>query len=127
MEQLVMALGWLEWPLRCIGQARGVRQETAGARRRMTGCMGRRATVKPANEVIIDFGGHPPGNQGFQSASQDPSACACEPYREAIELGLSRRRNAMAIWRNMVSDYGFASGYQTVRRFIRKLRGSQLP
>ena len=27
----------------------------------------------------------------------------CEPYREQIELGLSRGRNAMAIWQELVS------------------------
>ena len=59
------------------------------------------------------------GNQGLQSASQGPSASACEPYREAIELGLSRGRNAMVIWQDLVSDYGFASGYQTVKRFVK--------
>jgi len=50
------------------------------------------------------------------------SASACEPYRETIELGLHRGRNAMAIWQDMVSAYGFSGGYQTVQRFVHKLR-----
>jgi transposase len=50
---------------------------------------------------------------------------ACEPFRDAIELGLSRGRNAVAIWQDLVSESGFSSGYQTVKRFVRKLRGSQ--
>ena len=29
--------------------------------------------------------------------------------------------------RTVFSDYGFASGYQTVKRFVRKLRGSRSP
>ena len=28
----------------------------------------------------------------------------------------------MAIWQDLVSDHGFAGGYQTVKRFVRKLR-----
>ena len=52
---------------------------------------------------------------------------ACEPYRETIELGLSRGRNAMAIWQDMVTDHGFSGAYNTVKRFVRKLRGSQQP
>jgi transposase len=52
---------------------------------------------------------------------------ACEPYREAIDLGLSRGRNAMAIWQDLVSEYGFASSYQSVQRFVRKRRGTQTP
>ena len=133
-KQQVIALGRLGWPLRRIEQATGVRRETAGAYLKAAGIAvrppggwGRGAPAKPANEVTTDCGGPPPGNQGFPSTSQDQSASACEPYREAVELGLSRGRNAMAIWQDLVSDYGFASGYQTVKRFVRKLRGSQLP
>ena len=51
----------------------------------------------------------------------------CEPFREAIELGLSQGRNAMAIWQDLVSVSGFRGGYQTVKRFVRKLRGNQPP
>jgi hypothetical protein len=56
-----------------------------------------------------------------------PRASASEPYREAIELGLSRGRNAMAIWQDLVDEYGFASSYQSVQRFVRKLHGTQAP
>ena len=40
---------------------------------------------------------------------------------------MSRGRNAMAIWQDMVSQYGFSGGYQTVKRFVRKLSGPQQP
>jgi len=53
-----------------------------------------------------------------------PGASACEPYREAIDLGINRGRNAMAIWQDLVSEYGFASSYQSVQRFVRKRRGN---
>ena len=33
----------------------------------------------------------------------------------------------MAIWQDLVSDHGFPHGYQTVKRFVRKLRGSESP
>ena len=52
---------------------------------------------------------------------------ACEAYREAIDLGVSRGRNARAIWQDLVSEYSFASSYQRVQRFVRKLRGTQTP
>jgi hypothetical protein len=73
-----------------------------------------KATSKPANEVITD-----------SEVVTGPSAC--EPYREAIDLGLSRGRNAMAIWQDLVSEFGFASSYQSVQRFVRKRRGTQTP
>jgi hypothetical protein len=73
-----------------------------------------KATSKPANEVITD-------------SAVVPGPSACEPHREAIDLGLSRGRNARAIWQDLVSEYGFASSYQSVQRFVRKRRGAQTP
>ena len=39
-----------------------------------------------------------------------PSASACERFREAIELGLSRGRDATAIWQDLVVENGFNGG-----------------
>src|SRR5437879_8545741 len=33
----------------------------------------------------------------------------------------------MAIWQDLVTDHGFPHGYQTVKRFVRKLRGAIAP
>ena len=66
-------------------------------------------------------------SEQIASPQRNPSASACEAYREAIELGLSRGRNAMAIWQDLVDEYSFASSYQSVQRFVRKLRGTQIP
>jgi transposase len=79
------------------------------------------AAAKPANEAITD----PVVKTAPVRAvapTRSPTASACEPYRELIELGLARGRNAMAIWQDLVSETGFASGYQSVRRFVGKLR-----
>jgi transposase len=96
-------------------------------------------TSKPANEVITnskvitDPNPFQPDEVGVllpESAAMPqcgPRASACEAYREAIELGLSRGRNAMAIWQDLVDQYGFASSYQSVQRFVRKLCGAQTP
>lgn len=86
--------------------------------------------AKPASldEVITDSGGEsatsieaepdfPPG--------RSPSSSACLPYQDVIELGISRGRNAMAIWQELVDTCGFASGYQSVRRFVSRLQGGQ--
>jgi hypothetical protein len=78
---------------------------------------------KPANEVTTDFG----QQISLPIGHQDRSASACEPYRELIQQGLARGRNAMAIWQDVVSDHGFPGGYGTVKRFVRKMRGSPLP
>jgi transposase len=141
-KQQVIALGKLGWPLRHIEQATGVRRETASAYLKAAGVVvcrpgwGRRPPAKPAMqvttdpakpamEVTTDSGGSS-GNQGLPT-HPEPSASTCEPYRELIEQGLARGRNAMAIWQDLVSDHGFAGSYQTVKRFVRKLRGPQRP
>jgi hypothetical protein len=84
------------------------------------------ATSKPAIAVITDFGVGLSGKEP-ENSKVVGSASTCEPYREIIELGLSRDRNAMAFWQDLVSDYGFRGGYQSVRRFAYKLRGAEVP
>jgi transposase len=83
---------------------------------------GETKTAKPTNEVTTGFGVK---LSGWGSENRNPTPSACEPFREAIELGLSRGRNAIAIWQDLVADSGFHGSYQTVKRFVRKLRGSQ--
>ncbi len=51
-----------------------------------------------------------------------PSASISATYREAIELGRSHGRNAMAIWQDLVDNQGFSASYQSVQRFVRKLQ-----
>jgi transposase len=70
--------------------------------------------AKPAIEVTTDSG----------AVSAPPSASACAVHRDTIEVGLSRGRNAMAIWQDLVDTCGFTGGYQSVKRFVRKLVGS---
>jgi hypothetical protein len=60
-------------------------------------------------------------------ASRAPTASACEPYRELIELALGRGRNAMAIWQDLVDHHGFLARYASVRRFVGGLRGQRPP
>src|SRR5271157_827684 len=142
-KQQVLALGRLGWSLRRIQQETCIRRETAsqylkaaGIAVRLPGGWGRRA-AKPANEVITDLGPSQLDEVGalFRATERgqaappqrSPSASACIAYREAIESGLSRGRNAMAIYQDLVSEYSFASSYQSVQRFVRKLRGTQTP
>jgi transposase len=137
-KQQVIALGRLEWSLRRIEEATGIRRETAagylkaaGIPVRPPGGWGRRAPAKPANEVTTDFGAESEGAAAPPAPDsppvRSPSASACELYREAIEVGLSRGRNAMAIWQDLVDSHGFTAGYQSVKRFVNKLRGSPTP
>jgi len=84
---------------------------------------------KPAIEVITDvdaeFDAAEPADEAHPS--RNPSASACVAHREAIELGLSRGRNAKAIWQDLVDTVNFTAGYQSVRRFVRKLQAGSSP
>jgi transposase len=108
---------------------------------------------KPASEVSTDSGGSKPASSEQVSTDsapagtplataapgscegpapppppgRAPSASACEPYRELIEDGLAKRRNAMAIYQDLVSFHGFTAKYASVRRFVRKLVGHVCP
>src|SRR6266487_30894 len=134
-KQQVIALGMLGWPLRRIEKFTGVRRETAGAYLkaagiavRPPGAWGRYAPAKPANGVTTDPVTSKPANEVTTDFSppispptnnQDRVSSACEPFRELIEQGLGRGRNAMAIWQDLVSDHGFPLGYS--RKSLRLL------
>jgi transposase len=99
------------------------------------------ASSKPAIEVITGFFGptsadnSKPANEvitGFLPKATVPEPVkhrsgASEAYREMIELELSRGRNAMGIWQDLVDKHGFTSSYQSVQRFVLKLRGATSP
>lgn len=70
---------------------------------------------KPANEASPDSAPDP-------KPDRSPTASACEPFRDFIELSLGKGRNAKAIYQDLVDDYGFQGRYQSVKRFVRQLR-----
>jgi transposase len=76
--------------------------------------------AKPAIAVTTDSGEVP----DEEAVPPPVSSSACAVHRDAIELGLARGRNAMAIWQDLVDTRGFTGGYQSVKRFVRKLLGS---
>ena len=148
-KQQVIALGRLGWSLRRIQGATGVRRETAAGYLKAAGIgfrppgswgRGRPVPAKPANQVFPDpdptskpanevspDSGPPTAGPPEPQPGRSPSASACEPYRDVIELGLSHGRNAKAIWQDLVDDHGFTGKYSSVKRFLRKLRGSPSP
>jgi len=116
---------------------------------RPSGSWGRRPPAKPANGVSPDSGALADGSAPEQTASsaavpdpepkpanevspdfapvsvpgRSPTASSCEPHFDFIELSLSKGRNAKAIYQDLVDDHGFQGRYQSVKRFVRQLRG----
>src|SRR5664280_2030432 len=129
-REQVIGLGRLGWSLRRIEEATGVRRETAGDYLRSAGIVvrspgswGPKSLSKAATSVITGF--LPSGADLAQDGQR--TASSSEPYRELIELELSRGRNAMGIFQDLVDTHGFTGGYQSVKRFVRKLRGAVSP
>src|SRR5258708_6588036 len=74
------------------------------------------ADSKPANKASPD-----------STPGRSPTASACEPHRDFIELSLRKGRNAKAIYQDLVDDHGFTGRYQSVKRFVRQQRGTEVP
>ena len=137
-RQQILALGRLGWSLRRIEQTTGVRRETASGYLKAAGLgvrgrgRPRSRPAKPAISSVVSTDSHAahPVTTGAVSTApttplrpgRAPSASACEPYRELIVEALGRGRNAMAIWQDLVDDYGFGARYASVRRFVARLR-----
>jgi len=131
-RQQIIALGRLGWSLRRIEQATGVRRETAGAYLKAAGIGVRQPggwgrTAKPAIEVTTDSGVSEHRSKASTNSSKARTLSSCEPYRDFIELGLQRGRNAMAIWQDLVTEHGFAHSYQSVKRFVNKTQPRVAP
>jgi transposase len=139
-REQVLALGRLGWTLRRIEAETGVRRETASAYLRAAGIAIRpprhwgKVPPKPAKQTSTD---PRPAKAALETSTdpaawppvpgRSPQASACEPYREWIERAVAQGRNGRVIWQDLVDDHGFASGYASVQRFVKKLRATQRP
>lgn len=64
----------------------------------------------------------PPRPPAFAVAPGSAATSLCEPHREFIQAQLRLKRNAMAIYQDLVDQHGFAGQYNSVKRFCAKLR-----
>lgn len=56
------------------------------------------------------------------SSPTSPSQSQCAPYQEFIEERSARGMDAYYIWYDLKSEVGFKAGYDSVKRFVRKLK-----
>ena len=133
-QQQVLTLGQLGWTVSRIAAAVHVDRATVTRYLRAAGVPVRgrgRPSEGTANAAIspeVSTDSNPAISRsevstGFRPG-RAPSASACEPYRELIAAALSRGRNAVAIYQDLVDDHGFTAKYASVRRFVLKLRGT---
>ena len=71
--------------------------------------------------------GSGPRSPGYEAGSKPPKyesgpTSLCEPYRAAIMEGLDRGLSYQRIWQDLKVEHGFGGGYDSVKRFCRRLK-----
>jgi hypothetical protein len=59
---------------------------------------------------------------GRHGSSPGHARSECEPHRAWIEEQVRLKRNAKAIYQDLVDRFGFSARYNSVKRFVRGLR-----
>ncbi len=76
----------------------------------------------PATGPGGDADQNPPPRPPAVPGAYRPHTSACEPHRDWIEQQVRLGRNAMSIYQDLVDRFGFRHGYNSVKRFCRRLR-----
>ena len=63
----------------------------------------------------------PPDGNALKSTS-NVAKSACEPHRKWIEEQIRLGRNAVSIYQDLVERFGFENAYNSVKKFVRRLR-----
>jgi transposase len=87
---------------------------------------GRKPAIIPEG-VATDL--RPPGQnrqllQCTRPPTPPPVKSKCEPNRAFIEERVRFGQPAQVIWQDMVDELGFQGGYNSVKRFVRKIKGA---
>lgn len=121
------------WSLRRIGRELDVHRETV-ARYVRLGEAGPRAGPwwpDPGDQNRPN----PPAGSEDQKRPNPPAgpdgsipgsgpASLCEPFREAITAWVAQGQSAQRIWQDLVAEHQFAGGYDSVKRFCRRLKAA---
>ena len=107
------------WSNRQIARTLGVHRHTVQRYLRRARA-GSKSTTNP-----------PTGSEGLlgpKSNTISGPKSDCEPFRQIIQAKLEQDLSAQRIYQDLVGEHGFSSGYDSVKRFVRRLRQvSQLP
>jgi transposase len=93
-----------------------VRRETVSKYARLAGLK-----VAPGEADSGKSGPGPPA-PAAQKPNFQPGSSDCEPHREWIETQVGLGRNATAIYQDLVEQFGFSHAYNSVKRFVRRLK-----
>ena len=107
------------WSFRRIARELGVHRDTAARYVRLAEAAHRAPDgadskpAKPAHRLGVDVPADPLVGSGPRSK--------CEPFREIIKAKLDQGLSYQRIWQDLHTEHGFAGGYDSVKRFGRRL------
>jgi IS30 family transposase len=104
------------WSQRRIAKELGINRGTVGRYLRL---------AKPANSTTGSEGGKEAKSANSTAGKSGGRKSQCEPFfgtiAAKVEVGLSAQR----IYQDLVEQNGFTDSYESVKRFVRKLKVSQ--
>ncbi len=110
------------WTLLDAGASqREIERVTGIDRKTIRAYQKRFAAAAAANSPGVSTGSRPQIPPPRPPASP-ATISACEPHRAFIEAQLRLRRNAVAIYQDLVDRFGFAAQYSSVKPFVRQRR-----
>lgn len=117
------------WSQRRIARVLGVHRETV-ARYLQIAEHGARAGPE-APDSAGQNRPNPPTGSADQNRPNLPAGSAgplslCEPFREMIVAALERGLSCQRIWQDLKTEHGFGGGYDSVKRFCRRLQQATL-
>jgi transposase len=122
----ILGLARLGWSFRRIAAEVGVDRETVA--RHVKAARGN----PPASNAAISITGSDPaagtGPPDPNAAIPIPGAAGqrsrCAPVRAGIQAQLERGLTAQRIWQDLKAEHGFDGSYQSVQRFVKRLRAT---
>jgi len=89
------------------------------------GVEGQSPPPRPPGPERAELGTPVAGVAGVPTGSARLAVSACAEHREWIEAQVQLGRNAVSIYQDLVETRGFTHGYNSVKRFVRKLRARE--
>ena len=116
-QETIVSLLRLGWSERRIAREGGHHRATIRRIRREAGLVPSKCTTP--HEVPTDT--KAPTAPEVPTDRVGPTRSSAEPFRAFIEAERAKRRNAKAIYQDLVENHGYTGSYDAVKRLIRKL------
>jgi len=120
-RESILSLLRLGWSERRISREGGHHRATVRRVRREAGLAPAKCTTEP--ELPADLKAC--SDDEMVTDSTTATRSTAEPFRSFIETELEKRRNAQAIFEDLVEHHGYSGSYDAIKRLARKLRKNE--